>query len=425
MIRTLAAVVLLLAAPGVSAENGAAGQRAARQGATAKGAAGQTEADGLTRYELLDPASHSFRIVYDVTATTAGATRYFNPIRTGSVASNEHVTDRATGKPLAFVEVDAETARAGGIADAAPDSRWIAVTLARPVPADGGEARITIDKTYADAKSYYSDGGEIVFDRSLGIKRNAVLLPAGYQLVACNVPSQVLQQADGRLLVSFWNTSAAPAPLLIRARKLAAPLVAGAAAIDDRAAQTRNIVYYLNDPSTHSFALTHDYTETRPGAAFYVNIVRAGSRAANPSARDLDSGAALTVETVKGEAAIRALEPDAEGIVKDSEAIVFRFSPLAAGTTKRIRIAETYTDPGRYTVSNGELVWHRSLGRPANAVVLPAGWVLTNVSVPASIGVEPDGRTRLTFINARNDSIDVTITARRASRASQALGTIP
>ena len=63
----------------------------------------QTEADAYTRYELLAPGSGKFRIIYDVTATTAGATYYFNPIRTGSIATDEHVTDRATGTPLVFV----------------------------------------------------------------------------------------------------------------------------------------------------------------------------------------------------------------------------------------------------------------------------------------------------------------------------------
>ena len=33
--------------------------------------------------------------------------------------------------------------------------------LAHPVPADGGEARILIQKTYEDAKSYHPDGGDI------------------------------------------------------------------------------------------------------------------------------------------------------------------------------------------------------------------------------------------------------------------------
>ncbi|HPU16818.1 MAG TPA: hypothetical protein PK808_12080, partial [Polymorphobacter sp.] len=288
-------------------------------------AAEQTEADAYTRYELLDPASHKFRIVYDVTATTPGATRYFNPIRPGSTASNEHVTDRATGKPLAFAETGAAEAQAGGIPDAKPDSRWIAVTLARPVPANGGEGRVRIDKTYEDARSYFTDGTTIVFKRDLGIKRNAVLLPAGYDLIASNVPSQLLQQPDGRLLVSFWNSMPSAATLELRAapaRSHAAP-VAPPEAIDERAAQNREIVYYLRDPASHSFDLTHDYTETRAGTGHYLNIVRHGSTASNPSARDLDTGAPLTVKTLTGAAAIRAYEPDAKDLTDTSTAILF------------------------------------------------------------------------------------------------------
>ena len=34
----------------------------------------QTQADDYTRYELLAPGSQAFRISYDVTATTPGAT---------------------------------------------------------------------------------------------------------------------------------------------------------------------------------------------------------------------------------------------------------------------------------------------------------------------------------------------------------------
>src|SRR6476619_3597545 len=78
-------------------------------------AAPQTEADAYTRYELLAPGSAKFRIIYEVTATTPGATYYFNPIRKGSVATNESVFDRATGKPLVFDEVGVDIARTGGV----------------------------------------------------------------------------------------------------------------------------------------------------------------------------------------------------------------------------------------------------------------------------------------------------------------------
>ena len=198
----------------------------------------QTQADAYTRYELLAPGSGKFRILYDVTATTPGATHYFNAIRAGAVATDEHVFDRATGKPLAFEVVGAASARAGGVRVSDSTQQYIRVTLAHPVPADGGEARVLIDKTYEDAKSYFIDGDAIVFNRPLGIKRNAVVLPKGYELVSCNYPSQVLQEADGRIAISFWNTTPAEAPLILRARAVAGLSTATSAVagrLDERA----------------------------------------------------------------------------------------------------------------------------------------------------------------------------------------------
>jgi len=74
---------------------------------------------------------------------------------------------------------------------------------------------------------------------------------------------------------------------------------------------------------------------------------------------------------------------------------------------------ETYTDSVRYRLVGDELVWDRGFGRPLNIVVLPAGWVLTNSSIPATVSTREDGRVQLDFVNARPDEIQVLITARR------------
>jgi hypothetical protein len=180
----------------------------------------QTEADEYTRYELLGPGTGRFRIFYEVTVTTPGATVFFNPIRKGSVATDERVRDRLNGKLLDFSIVGGREAKAGGLADADPDERYIAVQLPRRVPADGGEVRLLIEKTYQDPKSYVVEAEEVVFTRSLGIKRNAVVLPAGYEIVSCNVPAQVASEADGRIVVSFVNSFPGPAAVEIRGRRL-------------------------------------------------------------------------------------------------------------------------------------------------------------------------------------------------------------
>ena len=178
-----------------------------------------SQTDEYTRYELLAPETAQFRIFYEVTAITPGALYYFNPIRKGSQASDESVLDRMSGKPLKFEEVSGAEARAAGMERADLDTRYIKVTLPRAVPKDG-QVRLQIDKTYKDAKSYFTDGELVVFSRPLGIKRNSVVLPAGYELVSCNVPSQVIEQKDGRLAISFMNAGPDQASLVVKARKL-------------------------------------------------------------------------------------------------------------------------------------------------------------------------------------------------------------
>ncbi len=374
----------------------------------------QTESDAYTRYELLAPGSGKFRIIYEVSATTPGAVAYFNPIRRGSVATDESVFDRASGKPLRFAEVGAAVARAGGVMGDSLQT-YIRVQLARAVPPDGGEQRVLILKTYEDATSYFVRGDTLVFTRPLGIKRNAVVLPAGYELVSSSFPAQVLQESDGRIGISFWNNTPSEAAVTLRAvpaRTLRATVSSVAARLGERAHQDREIVYFLQQPETHAFDLYHDYTESRPGTSTYLNVVRAGSTVTNPRAMNLDTGEPLTHETVKGDAIAKAglSVPD---VTPQTEVVVFRFPAIVAGTTLRLRMFETYTDAARYTVVNDELVWDRSFGRPANAVVLPAGWVLTNSAVPAAVSTLPDGRIRLDFINPRDDAINVLITARR------------
>ena len=247
-----------------------------------------------------------------------------------------------------------------------------------------------------------------------------MVLPPGFELVACNFPSQVLQESDGRVAVSFWNATPAEAPLLLRARRtpgLGATPSSAAARLDERAHQNREIVYFLQQPETHAFDLYHDYTESRAGTSTYVNIVRPGSTVAKPSARNLDTGEELVHEVLKGDAVVRA-KLDLPNLTPQSEVVVFRFAPVKAGTSVRLRMFETYTDSARYALVNDELVWDRSFGRPANAVVLPTGWILTNSSIPASISELPDGRLRLDFINPRPDEIGVLITARRRTPRS-------
>jgi hypothetical protein len=178
-------------------------------------------ADEFTLYELLPPETHQFAITYDVTEARAGAQFFFNPIRPGSTASKERVIERSTGKELEFETVSGKDAKATGLVSAktADDAQFIKVHLPGPVPKDG-ETRIRIFKTYTDAPSYYVKDGLLVFERPLGIKRNTVVLPQGWEVVGCASPAIVSTGADGRVHVSFLNDRDDQLPVKITARRL-------------------------------------------------------------------------------------------------------------------------------------------------------------------------------------------------------------
>ncbi len=179
----------------------------------------QTETDEYTRYELLAPETASFKIYYEVTATTAGAKYFYNPIRKGSVASDESVFDAMSGEPLEFEVVSGVEAKKDPLmAKADEGTGYIKATLARPVP-ENGQGRVVIVKTYKDPKSYYADGKTIVFNRPLGIRRNKVVLPAGYEVVGLTVPSQIRTEEDGRIAISFLHAGSGEAPLVLKAVK--------------------------------------------------------------------------------------------------------------------------------------------------------------------------------------------------------------
>src|SRR6266576_353377 len=146
--------------------------------------------DELTLYDLLPPDTHQFAITYDVTQAKEGAELFFNPIRVGSIATKEKVLARATGKELQFEVVSGKEAKTSGLVSdkTADDAQFIRVHLPGPVP-KGGETRIRILKTYTDAASYFVKDGQLVFAGPLGIKRNVVLLPKGWELIGCESPA--------------------------------------------------------------------------------------------------------------------------------------------------------------------------------------------------------------------------------------------
>jgi hypothetical protein len=188
-----------------------------------------------------------------------------------------------------------------------------------------------------------------------------------------------------------------------------------------RAEQDREITYWLLEPSTHQFLISHDFTISRVGQKYAHSFVRKGSVVAPDSKMtDLDTGKELKTYTVKGKD-VNALgyypeptDPDSVVVQGDLDRLI------GEGQSIRVRVEETYTDPVGYTVEKDSLIWKRTLGRPLNIIILPASWMLESLDTPAVISLDDQGRIALRFTNIRNDELSVTIKARRRPTASPA-----
>ena len=377
----------------------------------------QTRTDEYTRYELQPPATATVKILYEASTITEGARTFTDDIAATAKASDVVVRDMMTGEPLKFVV----------------SARSIAVTLARPVPPKG-QGRVRIEKTVTDAKAYTRTGDAGTFTVPLGAGRHDLVLPAGYELSSCNIPVRVLAEDDGRTKLDLMNVAPGNVTLVVKIR--AGALTGDAAKpkpltnnrswepppaqgpterqrLAERAHLDRDIVYFLQEPSTNAFFLYHDYTESRPGVDKYINVVRSGSRSSNPSALILDTGEELKHETLKGAEIIAKKIDIGEAVTPETEIVVSYFAPVKPGQSIRLRLSETYTAPQSYRLDGNDLVFERSLGRTRNSVVLPAGWYLTASSIPAVVGETPDGCIRLDFVNNRPDSLDVYIKGRK------------
>ena len=157
--------------------------------------------------------------------------KYFNVVRAGGKISVPFAYVLDTGEKLATkITIGAQGAAAkidaGEPVDAAAQ---VVVIPFSPVKA-GQNVRIRISETYTAPASYGlaeskgakdKSGDELVFDRSLGRPRNAVVLPEGWYLTASSIPATVSQMPDGRIRVDFWNGRPDPADVLIKAKRRA------------------------------------------------------------------------------------------------------------------------------------------------------------------------------------------------------------
>jgi len=172
-------------------------------------------------YELQAPESHAFRITHDYTVRRAGEKYYFNVVRAGSHVTDPESIDLDSGKNLKYETLSGKqvTERKLPINEKLTDDAEVVVTyLAQALP-DGATNRIRLKETYADPKTYYLEGDELVWDRTFGRLRNTVVLPAGWYITGLASPATILTQADGRVAVYIVNPRNDDIRVYIRARR--------------------------------------------------------------------------------------------------------------------------------------------------------------------------------------------------------------
>ncbi len=179
-----------------------------------------------------------------------------------------------------------------------------------------------------------------------------------------------------------------------------------------RAEQDREIRYWLLEPDSHQFRISHDFTVSKTGQKSVHSFVRKGSVVTKSIVIDLTTGKELKTYNVTGKSVNelkyypQPSDPDSVVVQADLE------KPIAEGESVRVRVIETYTDPVGYRMEGNELVWDRTLGRPFDEVTLPPGWMLSSLSVPGIVSLDAEGRIHLEFTNPRNDEIHVVVKAR-------------
>lgn len=352
--------------------------------------------DDFTEYQLLEPATHQFHIVYYLNQRQAGATTLLNQTRSGSEGSDISVTDPQTGRPLKFdYRTGAELSASGETGRLSAAEHYIRAFLARPVP-EGGEGRVRIEKTYRDEKSYYTQGDDIVFARSLGIGRNAVVLPRGYVVASSNVASQLTALPDGRVKIAFENVNTYAADVNVRARRSALPAVP-ALRVVERAFDFAKTLYDLGDPAVHEIAVRHEFVETRAGARLAPEFFT-HHRLTAVAVTDMDTGKPLAAAERAGAWTITLATP----VAGDNQ-------------SAHIRITGREIDPA-YQVAAGHLAWQKTLREPRTTILLPAGWEATAVTTPATITTTRDGRVAIQVYNPRMEPAALTLRASRAAK---------
>src|SRR5580765_6625645 len=336
--------------------------------------------DAYTEYAILEPGSESFRIRFLPEENREGATELVNATRGGSEGSGVEVYDPRTGKPLKFTYQQEGND---------PENHAIHAALPIPVP-QGGVGRVLIYKTYKDPRTYMMHGDDIVWVRSLSGYRLGVLLPKGFAFISSNVAAHLTTAPDGRLKLAFANPSGQSNPVTIHARK--SPAAFAPRHDPDMFFDDVKTLYDIDAPETGRIAVEQIYSDYRKG-----------------DSAKLDTLAYLALQDLK------VIDLDTAKPLAPAKDVVQLDVPIVdEKQSAHLKVTGTLKDPG-YKVTNGELVFERTLRGLRNTVLLPAGWDVAAVSQSGTIGVY-EGRSFVALINLNaENTYKVTIHARKGT----------
>ena len=344
--------------------------------------------DDYTEYHLLAPDTNQFHIVYFLNQRQAGLTYVLNQTRSGSAGSDISVTDPRTGQALKHDYMTGkELAEAGVAGRLNPEEHYIRAHLPRAVP-PGGEGRVRIEKTYKDEKSYFAAGETITFARSLGIGRNAIVLPAGYGLVSSNVAAEIATLGDGRVQLSFENINGYASDVSIRATRRAAAkrLPAGGTSNAFRSTKT---LYDIG--ADGRVAVRHErvhWTSPErfgPDATLSTVVLEGFGTLRDLRVTDIDTGEPMAV-----------VPPAARGQHASATLKATPGTPIRSANVRIEGMLQETAD-----IRPAGLTWSRTLFEPRATIVLPLGFEITHVNVPATTGTLADGRMYLQVVNNR------------------------
>jgi hypothetical protein len=240
-------------------------------------------------------------------------------------------------------------------------------------------------------------GDDIVWVRSLSGYRLGVLLPKGFAFLSANVAAQLSTTSDGRLKLAFANPSGQSNPVTIHARRTAAAFAPTAGA--DVYFDDVKTLYDLGSPETHTIAVDQSYSDYRKGPRATLDAL-GYLPLRDLQVTDLDTAKVLPT-TRSGNTTTAALDVPIENDRQSAH----------------LRLTGTLVDPA-YTVERGDLVFARTMKGLRNTVLLPAGYEVSSVSQPATIGIH-EGRIFVALINLNAENqYTVRIRARRAASSS-------